>query len=105
MAKGHDNKARDICADDDDECGPKELDEWEGELDKAKSNATIAYIGWGVGGAAITGAVIWFNAGAPSNSGESASAGSLGKSRSPGKMEFTPVVGGNIWGLTARGTF
>lgn len=99
MAKGHDNKARSICEDEDDECRPRDLDEWEDELGKARSNATIAYIGWGVGGAAITGAVIWLVAGGPSNSGEKVS------NRAPGRMELTPVVGGNIWGFAARGTF
>lgn len=94
MAKGHDNNARDICKDENDECGTKELNEWEDELGKARSNAAIAYVGWGVGGAAIAGAVIWLVAGSPSSSGERAK-----------KMELTPVVGGNIWGLTARGTF
>jgi hypothetical protein len=98
MAKGHDNKARDICTGDD-ECGPKQVDDWNDEIDKAKSNATIAYIGWGVGGAAITGAVIWLIAGGSSGGGEKVGA------PSPGKMELTPVVGGNVWGLTARGAF
>ncbi len=94
MAKGHDNNARAICEDDDDPCGDDEVDEWKDELGKAKSNATIAYIGWGVGGAAITGAVIWLIAGGPSKSQETV-----------GKTRLTPVVGGGVWGLSARGSF
>lgn len=100
IAKGHDNTARSICEDEDDECNQDAIDEWEDQLGKAKSNATVAYIGWGLGGAAITGAVIWLVAGGPSRSGEKVSSG-----EKMSKVELTPVVGGNIWGLTARGTF
>lgn len=99
MAKAHDNNARDICENERDECGQKQVDDWNDEIDRAKSDATIAYIGWGVGGAAITGAVIWLIAGSSSGGGEKVG------TRSPGNMELTPVVGGNIWGLTARGAF
>lgn len=94
MAKGHDNEARSICEDDDDPCSDDDADEHAEVLSKAKSNATIAYIGWGVGGAAITGAVIWLVAGGSSNEKENV-----------GKMRLTPVVGGDVWGLSARGTF
>jgi serine/threonine-protein kinase len=59
-------------------------------VDDARLDATFAYIGWGVGGAALAGAAIWFLVDTPKN--ESA-------------LTVTPLVGAKTWGIGATGSF
>lgn len=93
IAKGHDNNAREICADLQLACTSDDVEEWERELSNAKDNASLAYLGWGLGGAAVVGALVWWML-EPAEPETTATG-----------MKMTPLVTENLWGLSARGTF
>jgi hypothetical protein len=86
--KQADDDARALCQND--VCTSQEFADWELATDDARLNRTLAYVGWGVGGAALAGAVIWFIADTPQ--AESA-------------VHITPLVGSKSWGLGAHGRF
>jgi hypothetical protein len=94
VAKGHDNRARDICDNPRRPCTEEDVEDWEDSLSQARTSATIAYIGWGVGGAALAGAVIWYIVDTPSSGNETVR-----------KVRFAPVLGSNSWGISAQGKF
>lgn len=88
-SKKHNDEALGMCQGD--VCSSQsELEEHDELVDDARRDAIIAYVGWGVGAAALGGAVVWLLAGSPK--GESATT-------------FEPLIARHAWGLSARGSF
>lgn len=98
VAQSHDDNARAICTDITQPCTAEDVEEWNSELTQAKDNAAVAYLGWGLGGAAVVGAVIWWVL-QPSASDSSSSESSATN------MKMTPLLSESLWGLSAKGTF
>ncbi len=93
IAKSHDNNAREICTDPQVACTASDVEEWENELSDAEDNASLAYLSWGLGGAAVVGAVVWWML-EPAQPETSAT-----------NMKMAPIVTHNLWGVSAKGTF
>lgn len=92
VAKGHDNEARGYCVERTEACTQTDVDNQLAALDSANSSATLGYIGFGVGGAALAGAAIWYLLDSGGNSSETG-------------PSMAPLVGPGVFGFSARGAF
>ncbi len=85
------NTAAGICLDPDEFCSPASQEQYRIARRVAYQNYTVAYIGWGVGGAAVIGSTIWLLVGGSKNDQPTATA--------------APMLGPGVIGITARGHF
>jgi len=102
--------AKDICPNSPpDPCSASDVTEWRGHTSSASTNYMIAYIGWGVGGAAVIGAATWLIAG----SGGSQSASATGaipilatdRTQRRPTLALRPIASPSAFGVLATGSF
>lgn len=91
LAKSDYDASLEICSDfPDGPCSQDDVDDQEALQRSTRSKAMVAYIGWGVGGAALVGAGILFL--------------TQSKEDTTG-VSWQPLIGHDTWGLSASGKF